>query len=199
MHKESRREAQSKEEEEENVLILQGGGSLGAYECGVCKAFASHGIEFDIIGGTSIGAVNAAILAAGKYPRENEKQGDSFYHQHQESSSKHVPDNDIQADHNRKEGHNSNYVFSDKVKILEDFWLYISEDFDNRNFSPLYDFLPPPLSSLREQTRIILSSLHSFILGNSKVTIPRWFIPYTTDYFIPWKWPYFYDISPLRN
>jgi NTE family protein len=47
----------------ETVLVLQGGGGLGAYECGVYKAMEKHGIEFDIVAGTSIGAVNAAIIA----------------------------------------------------------------------------------------------------------------------------------------
>ena len=50
----------------ENVLVLQGGGSLGAYECGVYKALHKHGIKFDIVAGTSIGAVNAAIIAGSK-------------------------------------------------------------------------------------------------------------------------------------
>jgi NTE family protein len=50
----------------ENVLVLQGGGSLGAYECGVYKALHEHGIKFDIVAGTSIGAVNAAIIAGSK-------------------------------------------------------------------------------------------------------------------------------------
>ena len=50
--------------EPETVLILNGGGSLGAYECGVYKTLVRHGLKFDIIAGTSIGAVNAAILAS---------------------------------------------------------------------------------------------------------------------------------------
>jgi NTE family protein len=50
----------------ETVLVLQGGGALGAYECGVYKALEKHGIEFDIVAGTSIGAVNAAIIAGSK-------------------------------------------------------------------------------------------------------------------------------------
>ncbi len=50
----------------ERVLILQGGGSLGAYECGVYKSLAKHGIKFDVVAGTSIGAVNACIIAASK-------------------------------------------------------------------------------------------------------------------------------------
>lgn len=50
----------------ENVLVMQGGGSLGAYECGVYKSLAKHKIEFDVVAGTSIGATNAAIIAAHK-------------------------------------------------------------------------------------------------------------------------------------
>jgi NTE family protein len=46
----------------ETVLVMQGGGSLGAYECGVYKTLEKHGIELDIVAGTSIGAVNAAII-----------------------------------------------------------------------------------------------------------------------------------------
>ena len=43
----------------ENVLILQGGGSLGAFGCGVFKALANNNVKLDIIAGTSIGGVNA--------------------------------------------------------------------------------------------------------------------------------------------
>ena len=50
----------------ETILILQGGGSLGAYECGVFKTLDKHNIKFDIIVGTSIGAVNASIIAGSK-------------------------------------------------------------------------------------------------------------------------------------
>ena len=53
-------------QQSETVLIMQGGGSLGAYECGVFKTLTKHGIKFDIVAGTSIGAVNAAILAGSK-------------------------------------------------------------------------------------------------------------------------------------
>lgn len=52
--------------ESETVLVMQGGGSLGAYECGVYKALSKHGIKFDIVAGTSIGAVNAVIIAGSK-------------------------------------------------------------------------------------------------------------------------------------
>lgn len=47
----------------ETVLVMQGGGSLGAYECGVYKTLAKHRIKFDVVAGTSIGAINATIIA----------------------------------------------------------------------------------------------------------------------------------------
>ncbi|HEX7033623.1 MAG TPA: patatin-like phospholipase family protein [Nitrososphaera sp.] len=50
----------------ENVLVLQGGGSLGAFSCGVFKAFAERGVKIDIIAGTSIGGINAAIIAGSR-------------------------------------------------------------------------------------------------------------------------------------
>ena len=50
----------------EKVLILQGGGSLGAFGCGVFKAIAQNKIKIDIIAGTSIGGLNAAIIAGSK-------------------------------------------------------------------------------------------------------------------------------------
>jgi len=65
----------------QRALILQGGGSLGAYEVGVIKALVENIINknsgirpiFDIIAGTSIGAVNAAILVGNiiKLQKEN--------------------------------------------------------------------------------------------------------------------------------
>ena len=45
------------------VLVLQGGGALGAYQAGVYHALHEHGIEPDWIIGTSIGAINASLIA----------------------------------------------------------------------------------------------------------------------------------------
>lgn len=55
-----------KESNLETVLTLQGGGALGAYECGVYKAISKHKIKLDIIAATSIGSVNAAIITGSK-------------------------------------------------------------------------------------------------------------------------------------
>jgi NTE family protein len=45
------------------VLVMQGGGALGAYQGGVYEALHEAGIEPDWVIGTSIGAINAAIGA----------------------------------------------------------------------------------------------------------------------------------------
>lgn len=50
----------------ENVLILQGGGSLGAFGCGVYKALVNNNIKLDILSGTSIGGLNATVIAGSK-------------------------------------------------------------------------------------------------------------------------------------
>jgi NTE family protein len=57
----------------ENVLVLQGGGSLGAFGCGVYKALVQQGIKIEIVSGTSIGGVNAAIIAGCKKNRPEEE------------------------------------------------------------------------------------------------------------------------------
>lgn len=45
------------------VVVLQGGGALGAYQAGVYQALHESGIEPDWMIGTSIGAINAALIA----------------------------------------------------------------------------------------------------------------------------------------
>ncbi len=47
----------------EVVLVLQGGGALGAYQVGVYEALHDAGIEPAWVIGTSIGAINAALIA----------------------------------------------------------------------------------------------------------------------------------------
>jgi NTE family protein len=45
------------------VLVLQGGGALGAYQAGVFEALAEARINVDWLCGTSIGAINGALIA----------------------------------------------------------------------------------------------------------------------------------------
>jgi len=62
----------------QNVLVLQGGGALGAFECGVARALEEAAIHPDIVAGVSIGAFNGAIIAA--HPRHAAEALESFWH-----------------------------------------------------------------------------------------------------------------------
>jgi NTE family protein len=50
------------------AIVFQGGGALGAYECGVVKALYEErrGFKPAVVTGISIGAINAAILVGAK-------------------------------------------------------------------------------------------------------------------------------------
>jgi NTE family protein len=75
----------------ENVLVLQGGGSLGAFACGVVKALYKKNIKFHIVSGTSIGAINGAIIAGSK--SDNPVQDlEDFWIELAESSYTIIPD-----------------------------------------------------------------------------------------------------------
>ena len=58
--------------------MLQGGGALGAYQVGVYQALHEAGVEPDWIIGTSIGAINAGLIA-GNEPRERLKRLMQFW------------------------------------------------------------------------------------------------------------------------
>jgi NTE family protein len=51
------------------VLVQQGGGALGAYQFGVYQALHEHELEPDWVIGTSIGAINGAIIAGNPFER----------------------------------------------------------------------------------------------------------------------------------
>lgn len=48
---------------QDTVLILQGGGALGAYQAGVYQNLLEHHMPIDWVIGTSIGAINSALIA----------------------------------------------------------------------------------------------------------------------------------------
>ena len=68
------------------VLVLQGGGALGAYQVGVYEALHDAGIEPDWVIGTSIGAINAALIAGN--PREKRiERLNAFWHNVEQPTS----------------------------------------------------------------------------------------------------------------
>ena len=54
--------------------MLQGGGAKGAFQYGVLKELHSAGFDFDVISGTSVGALNGALVAT-----ESWDQGDLLW------------------------------------------------------------------------------------------------------------------------
>ncbi len=58
---------------EECILVLQGGGALGAYQAGVFEALAAMNHTPDWVAGISIGAVNAALIAGSPPQRRIER------------------------------------------------------------------------------------------------------------------------------
>ncbi len=58
---------------EHTVLVLQGGGALGAYQAGVYEGMLERGLLPDWITGVSIGAVNGALIAGNPVERRLER------------------------------------------------------------------------------------------------------------------------------
>jgi NTE family protein len=164
----------------ENVLILQGGGSLGAFGCGVFKALTNSNIKIDIIAGTSIGGLNAAIMASSKEDHP-EKALEQFWLELAEGSNANA---------------NLNSPFTE--------WL-AGHPTPTPAVTPLPPAPPTPTTDHSAITHIsqvksIMSFYSSAIYGNEKVFIPRWrpeFAFTDPQYYTPNKWTYLYDHSPL--
>ncbi len=56
----------AKQSDEMNILVLQGGGALGAYQAGAYEALAESGFMPDWVAGISIGAINGALIAGNR-------------------------------------------------------------------------------------------------------------------------------------
>ena len=174
----------------ENVLILQGGGSLGAFGCGVFKAIAKRNIKIDIVAGTSIGAVNAAIISGSKDEDPPERSLEQFWLELSDS-------------------------FVDLNNTVSFSYLSIpglAEQLSRSLYSYyLYSFFGRKKEGENHQTisaneKIKIKQLRSFyssaIFGNDKMFKPRWKPEYAIsdpEYFTPQKWTYLYDHSPLAK
>lgn len=66
------------------VLVLQGGGALGAYQVGAYQALHEAGVEPDWVIGTSIGAINASLIA-GNAPKDRLERLQEFWSRMQHS------------------------------------------------------------------------------------------------------------------
>src|SRR5918995_3258717 len=182
----------------ENVLILQGGGSLGAFGCGVFKSLANHNIKIDIVAGTSIGGINAAIIAGSKDEKHPEQMLEQFWLELSEgfvdlhkiafpASSDPLP------------------KFVEEMLVSSGYNYYnlpthSLDGYKQRNYSAE---IMRANESTNEQA-IKMQQLKSFyssaIFGNDKMFRPRWRKENTLtdpEYFVPQKWTYIYDHTPL--
>jgi NTE family protein len=151
----------------ENVLVLQGGGSLGAFGCGVFKALANKNIKLDIVAGTSIGGINGAIIAGSSDKEHPERKLEEFWLE--------LAENSVDL----------------TVPVME--WLYDkSRDHLIRSAENL---LPPTdkLTSLLSTTSSILYGNDKFFVPRWRID----YALKDPQYFDPSKWTYIYDNSPL--
>jgi len=60
-------------------IVLEGGGARGAYQIGAYKALVEEGIDVRGVAGTSVGALNGAIIAQGNFEKAYELWHDISY------------------------------------------------------------------------------------------------------------------------
>jgi NTE family protein len=154
----------------ETVLILQGGGSLGAFGCGVFKALAESRVRIDILAGTSIGGINAAIIAGSKDKRP-EFALEQFWLELAENSIDLVlplmPSIPLASTVNESESYYSHYHQQASLSLMQALSFYSSALYGNSLM-----FLPRwrPEYAIKD---------------------PKYFRPY--------EWTYIYDHSPLAS
>jgi NTE family protein len=139
----------------ENVLILQGGGSLGAFECGVFKALANNNVKLNIIAGTSIGGVNAAIIAGSKDDKYPENVLEQFWLELAEGSR-------------ALDSYSSSLHPTYSPSFIQ--WLDTADKFSS--FASRFNSIVQPDKNLGIKS--ILSAYGSAVYGNDKFFKPRW-------------------------
>jgi NTE family protein len=173
------------------VLILQGGGSLGAFGCGVFKALARRNVKIDIVAGTSIGGVNAAIIAGSGKNREGhpEQLLEQFW---MELSDGFVNINDSSLPY-----HSGVAISRIMAHSLLSYYYPSHHLLETRKANQL---------SPQSKKEIRLDQLRSFtssaLFGNEKMFKPRWRPDYANsdpEYFTPHKWTYLYDHRALKK
>ena len=172
----------------ENVLVLQGGGSLGAFGCGVFKALANNNIKLDIIAGTSIGGINAAVIAGSKDKKHPEHLLEQFWLELSESF----------VDLDKNTLHSS----ASLPKFVEDMLLPAGYyyNFPTASSSKQESYSTTNTNEHAIKMKQIRSFYSSAIFGNDKMFKPRWLHENAfsdPEYFTPTKWTYMYDHSPL--
>ena len=176
----------------ENVLVLQGGGSLGAFGCGVIRGLANNNIHLDIIAGTSIGGINGAVIAGSKYKEHPERSLEEFWIELSESYV------DV-----GKSPYTLHSQFIEQVLFP---FIYSSSQLPYKSSDISSIKNKSPLAKTNENYYQKMKNLQSYyssaVFGNNKMFKPRWMYetPFSDpNYFNPTKWTYLYDHSPLAK
>lgn len=178
----------------ENVLVLQGGGSLGAFGCGVFKAIAKRNIKIDTVAGTSIGAVNAAIIAGSKGGESSEQLLERFW----------LELSDSFVDVNSTAAFSLPYLSIPALaeQVVDYLLSYYSSYFFGRRNVQREEHHQSVSANKKTKIKQLRSFYSSAIFGNDKMFKPRWKPEYAIsdpEYFRPEKWTYLYDHSPLAR
>ncbi len=161
----------------QRALILQGGGSLGAYEIGAYKALCRQLIEldkrnndarknrplFDIVAGTSIGALNAALIV--------------------NSVKRNMQDGSLKGENNK--------IWDRTVSDLEGFWDDITFSipfFENHFFELWWNFLhftTTNIHLLAQRYQNLIGVYNSYILKPENNTFNPFYLYMRPDMYTP--------------
>jgi NTE family protein len=193
----------------QRALVFQGGGSLGAYEAGVFhvlyhwikKDLSQNQNVFDIITGTSIGAINASIII--NHFLENKEKETNISEKEKSKNTLKYWEGSPERLLNFWKKISSHSTFYDFVlSLIKDSW-----DF-NKNISaqmfPYYkDFVESIISG--EALRRYYSTKKRIVNGEPYVFSPLFYPPFPTPLFnkffdySPSAWWYQYSNQPLKE
>ena len=190
----------------QRALIFQGGGSLGAYEAGVFhvlyhwvkKDLAENQNVFDIIAGTSIGAINASIIISHFYENKDKdanKAGEENTLKYWEGS----PEKLLRF---WKTISSHNIFYDSALSLLKNNW-DISKKVAAQMFPYYKNFIDEIASG--ESVRRYYSTKKMIVQGESHVFNPLFNPPFPTPLFnkffdySPSAWWYQYSSQPLKE
>ncbi|MDD4494393.1 MAG: patatin-like phospholipase family protein [Eubacteriales bacterium] len=94
-------------------LVLEGGGSKGSYHIGACKALEEMGIKFSCVAGTSVGALNGALIVQNEIDKAY-----SLWHDIQPSMVINFSEDDASEDENSSKESKSKFGTLKKLQRI---------------------------------------------------------------------------------
>jgi predicted acylesterase/phospholipase RssA len=191
----------------QRALIFQGGGSLGAYEAGVFavlynwvkKDINDDENIFDIIGGTSVGAINASIIISHFY--ENKKK-DTVNAGEEENTLKYWEGSPEKLLRFWKTISSRNIFYDSVFSLLKNNW-----DIGKKIAAQMFPFYKDFINTIAsgESLRRYYSTKKMIVEGESHVFRPLFYPPFPTPLFNKFfdysqsAWWYQYSSQPLKE